>query len=102
MVALEDNGFDVLQPPAGASDQEIGELAESEQRVIITFDKHFATPWLFPPEQYFGIIFIRIRPPVIEAALYSLLNLFNSVAAGDFQGKLFVVGADGFKTFPKK
>lgn len=98
---LKEKGLEVKDAPVGASDNEVAALAKSEQRVIVTFDKHFATRWLYPPEEYCGIVFLKIRPPLLKTAASALLNLFNSVSSEEFNGRLFVVSEIGFRIWPK-
>jgi len=100
--SLLKEGFDVKRVPFGASDKKVAELAKLEGRVLITFDRHFTNPFLFPPEEYSGIIFIRIRPPLIKTVLSALLNLFRSLKPSEFKGKLFTLRPIWFKLYPKK
>lgn len=98
---LTEKGFDLIESPPFAEDSEIAELAKSEERVILTFDRDFGNINLFPPKEYFGIVFIRIRPPLINSVLSALINLFNSVESLEFKGKLYVLSLSGFRIFPK-
>ena len=96
-LALE--GFSVKMPIPRSLDEDVAKLAKSEGRVLVTFDRHFANTLLFPPAEYAGIVFVKIRPPLIRAVLDALLNLFGS--AREFEGKLFVLSETGFRLFPK-
>ena len=98
---LANGGFDVKKAPFSAEDEEVADLAESEGRVILTFDRHFGNILLFPPEKYPGIIFIRIHPPLIKTVFSSLLNLFEKVSPSEFKGKLFTLSSFDFRIFPK-
>jgi len=98
---LKETGFDIIEPPLYAKDSEIAKLAKLENRVILTFDRHFGNITLFPPEKYFGIIFIRIRPPLINSVLSSLIKLFESVEHSEFKGRLYILSLSGFRVFPK-
>lgn len=98
---LEEGGFDVKKAPFQSEDEEIAEEASSEGRVILSFDRHLGNILLFPPQKYSGIIFIRIRPPLVEAVFSSLMNLFESVKVSEFKGRLFTLTPFGFREFPK-
>src|SRR3989338_11465118 len=98
---LTNEGFDVKKAPFSAEDEEVADLAESEGRVILTFDRHFGNILLFPPEKYSGIVFIRIHPPLIKTVFSSLLNLFEKVRPSEFKGKLFTLSSFDFRIFPK-
>ena len=95
-------GFDVKQPRFGSSDRKVAFVAKSEKRILLTFDKHFANRLLFPPEKYSGIVFIRIRPPLIKTVSDALLNLFASVKPSEFKGKLFTLSSIGYRVSPQK
>jgi predicted nuclease of predicted toxin-antitoxin system len=99
--SLRSIGFNVSTPPAGLDDVMVAELSRRDNRILITFDKHFGNTLLFPPEKYMGIVFIRIRPPLIKTVLDSLINLFKLVKSADFKGKLFVLSIEGFRIFPR-
>lgn len=98
---LKSYRFDFTKPPAGTPDLEVAKLAKQHKRILITFDKIFGNIELFPPNHYYGIVLIRIRPPLIETILNALLNLFKIVKVKEFKGKLLTVTAHGFKVYPK-
>ena len=98
---LEEEGFDVKKAPFRSDDEEIAEEAKSEDRVILSFDRHLGNILLFPPKKYSGIIFIRIRPPLVDTVFSSLINLFKSVKLSEFKGRLFTLTPFGFRAFPK-
>ena len=95
------SGFDVKTPELRSKDSEIIEKALSENRVLLTFDRHFGNVLLFPPEKYAGVIFIRINPPLIKPVFSSLGRLFNSVKPSEFKGKLFTLTLSGFREYPR-
>lgn len=99
---LAKKGVNVKQAPFGSPDEKVAALAKLEERILLTFDKHFTDRFLFPAEEYSGIVFIRIRPPLIKTVLWALLNLFNSVEPSEFKGKVFSLSSVGFRMFPKK
>jgi len=63
---LKKKDFDIKKIPVRSNDKKISEIAKSELRVILTFDKHFINKRLFPPKEHYGIIFIDIHPPLID------------------------------------
>ena len=98
---LERDKFDVKRAIKGSNDNEIADVANSENRIIITFDRDFGNILLFPPEQYSGIVFVRIRPPLINTVFSALSHLFRLVKSEEFKGKLFVLSVHGFRVYPK-
>jgi predicted nuclease of predicted toxin-antitoxin system len=99
---LESEGFNVARPVSGSDDSEVARKATSAGRVLVTFDKDFSNILLFPPERHAGIVFVRIRPPLIETVFSALVSLFKAVKHEDFKGKLFVLSVGRFRVYPKK
>lgn len=101
VASLQKRGFNVAIVIPGASDSFIAEQAKQEERVIITHDSDFANILRFPPEDYFGIVRIKIDPPFNETVLPALERLFNAFnAAEDFRGKLIIVELYSLRVFP--
>ncbi|OHA00931.1 MAG: hypothetical protein A3C07_00810 [Candidatus Sungbacteria bacterium RIFCSPHIGHO2_02_FULL_47_11] len=76
----------------------VAELALREKRILITFDSDFANILAYPPKDFFGIIRIAIRPPLIKSVTNSLRHVFKSLrTTSAFQGKLIVVEAASFR-----
>ena len=98
---LKEEGFDLKRPVSGSDDIDVAKLAKSEDRIILSFDRHFGNILLYPPEKYSGIVLIRIRPPLIQAVFSALLNLFDSVKPSEFKGKLFTLSLVGFRIHPR-
>jgi|TARA_B100001971_G_C17724907_1_gene303035 hypothetical protein len=88
-------GFDVKRVPLGISDDKISKIAKLENRIILTFDKHFLNKKKFPPEEHYGIVFVSIIPPLIDTVFFSLMKLFKEYSSLDLKGKLIVVTAFG-------
>jgi hypothetical protein len=98
---LQDRGFDLKEAReagiAGAPDDVIMALARKEQRVLLTFDKHFANILVYPPNSHHGIMRIRIHPPLIDDILQALdlfLKKFDLDAIG---GSLIVLERVGYR-----
>ncbi|MHC1742465.1 MAG: DUF5615 family PIN-like protein [Syntrophobacteraceae bacterium] len=90
-VYLQRLDFDVVHAKdsgmLGASDDQIMDLARQQERTLITFDKHFADLVLYPPGTHWGVIRIRIHPPLLSdviQALHQFLKHFQmSTNSGD-------------------
>jgi len=80
-----------------ATDDTIVDLAIKEERTIITFDKHFGDILRYPPQNLFGIILIRIHPPLLEDILFAVDNLFKNYHAYTFKGRLVVLSKQGYR-----
>lgn len=46
----------------GADDQDIANRLRNESRSLLTLDLDFANIQMYPPEQYCGIIVLRLKP----------------------------------------
>ena len=88
---IRDAGF------AQITDDEIMKIAATEERSIITFDKHFGDILRYPPQNLPGIILTRIHLPLLEDIFYALSNLFKSYHGNSFQGRLVVLTKSGYR-----
>lgn len=98
---LRKSGHDVKSVkesgPPKASDDMIIDLSFREKRTVITFDKHFGNILKYPPQNLFGIILIRIHPPLLDDILRAIGNLFESYRADSFKGRLIVLSKTGYR-----
>jgi predicted nuclease of predicted toxin-antitoxin system len=92
---LREAGHDVCsvheQGLAGAKDQILAEVCQSENRAMVTLDTHFADIRTYPPENYGGLIVLRLarqdKPHVIEV----MRRVLNLLLSESFEGKLWIV-----------
>jgi predicted nuclease of predicted toxin-antitoxin system len=92
---LREAGHDVYsvheQGLVGAKDQVLARVCQSENRAMVTLDTHFANIRAYPPENYSGLIVLRLarqdKPHVLEV-IRRLLTLFSSET---LVGKLWIV-----------
>ena len=92
---LHEAGHDVFsvheQGLVGAKDHVLAEVCQSENRAMVTLDIHFADIRTYPPENYFGLIVLRLvrqdKPHVLEV-MRRVLKLFSSET---LEGKLWIV-----------
>ena len=91
VIGIREAGF------AQTTDDEIIKIAATEERSIITFDKHFGDILRYPPQNLPGIILIRIHPPLLEDILYALSNLFKNYHGNSFKGRLVVLTKSGYR-----
>ena len=92
---LRQHGHDAVtvfdQNLQGHSDVEVAEVCRLEGRAILTQDLDFGNILAFPPQDYAGIVVLRLGDqsrPAVLAVVGRLLPLFN---AGDFAGCLWTV-----------
>jgi predicted nuclease of predicted toxin-antitoxin system len=92
---LREAGHDVYsvheQGLVGAKDQVLAQVCQSENRAMVTLDTHFANIRAYPPENYSGLIVLRLarqdKPYVLEV-IRRMLTLFSSET---LVGKLWIV-----------
>jgi len=94
---FRERGINVSRFPSGTPDDSAALAAKRERRIIISFDKDFSNPFLFPPDKFHGIIRLKIHPPIIEDVVDALDNLFKRYSPGDLNKKLVILERDGFR-----
>ncbi len=94
---LRNSGHDLLAVSSGIEDYKIANLAKEDSRVILTHDQHFANILMYPPEQYSGIIRIKIHPPNAKDIIDALINLLNKLSFEEIKNKLIILEKNGFR-----
>lgn len=78
---LHASGQDVLtiveQGMSGASDLNVANVCKKEKRVIVTLDLDFADIRAYPPDQFYGIIVLRVK----SQDKHHIIDTFNQVIA---------------------
>jgi predicted nuclease of predicted toxin-antitoxin system len=74
-----------------AKDHVLAEVCQSENRAMVSLDTHFADIRTYPPQNYSGLIVLRLvhqdKPHVLEV-MRRVLQLFSSET---LEGKLWIV-----------
>jgi len=84
--------FFVERVKPGLSDKDIALQAIQKCQVILTFDFDFSNILAYPPQKYFGIVIINIRPPLLKTILRALNNFFRRYKLEkDIRGKLIIL-----------
>lgn len=92
-----------MRPIPSTPDEEIAKHLKSEQRIIVTFDSDFANILAYPPIEYFGIVRIAIKPPLIKTVIDSLDLVFQEYnTAEDFKGRLIIVEPGTFRIYDEE
>jgi len=92
---LRNEGFDIIsiyEIERGISDQEVAKIANSENRILVTFDKDFGMILFVENLKIPGLILLRFQPKDVEY-IYSKLKAVLS-AEIDFYGKIVTVHED--------
>ena len=92
---LAENGHDACtarqQTLNGRPDRDLAATCKTERRVIITLDLDFSDITAFPPEEYAGIIVLRVRSqsrPNILSVFRAMLPLLETER---LEGHLWIV-----------
>ena len=94
---LKERRYEAFYVPKGAKDRDVAELARRDRAVLLTRDYDFANMLLYPPQDFYGIIILKVHPPVAEKLISSLKSVLK--ATEDFGGKVFVVTEDRIRVF---
>src|SRR3989338_10503711 len=93
---LKQQGVDIISKPKGLSNGKLAAFSKSEQRVLITNDKHFADSSKFPKEKIFGIVWIRIQQDKPEVLFNTFSKLLKDKSKpDDFEGLLIELKENG-------
>ena len=92
---LETAGWDVVtasdQGLNGADDATLASVCRREGRCIVTLDLDFANPLLYPPDDYSGIVVLRLPGRFRLAHLQEALKRASEVLVGmDGRGRLWI------------
>lgn len=92
---LNDAGHDALsvidQEMGGQSDQAIAALCQLEYRAIVTLDLDFADIRHYPPQNYAGIIVLRLSRLAKRPVLLMMARLILLIGRESLAGKLWIV-----------
>jgi len=93
---LQRAGFDAMsvhdQRMDGSMDATIANVCKAEQRAIVTLDLDFADILAYPPEDYFGLIVLRLDHQDKQHVVDVLTRLVPKLAHDEeLIGKLWII-----------
>jgi predicted nuclease of predicted toxin-antitoxin system len=98
---LRERGHDVVTVQeaglSGKADPIVLAHAVSERRVFITNDMHFSNLLLFPPQQHFGIIVLKIRPATLNYVHTVLLGYLSKVDQVKIEHTLIIIDRNKYR-----
>ncbi len=81
---LEENGYDAVtvlqQKLAGESDANIAGVCQREKRALVTLDADFANIRSYPPDDFWGLIVLRLKKqnkPYVLSVIYQLTKILT-------------------------
>jgi len=77
----------------GASDPTVASVCAEEERCLVTMDRDFTNPLLFPPRNYAGIVVLRLSSKPNGGEILDALRTFLLALNGreNLIGKLWIV-----------
>lgn len=95
--SLRQAGHDVATVPQqglqSATDLKLIEVCRTEGRILVTLDPDFSNPLRFPPNDYPGIVVLRLPPRPTPGDLRNAIQtLIRALQQQSVAGKLWTVG----------
>jgi predicted nuclease of predicted toxin-antitoxin system len=82
------------QRMCSATDFEVINACNSEERALVTLDLDFSNPLVFPPEKYCGIAVLRLPSRVsLDTIVAAVRTLIDALQKEDLKGRLWSVEA---------
>ncbi len=89
---LQQQGLDVIRVDKSvATDEGVVNIAQTENRVILTFDKDFGEIYYFHKMKSITVIVLYLEDQTSEAVNKILKNLFDEMSFVEIKNKLIIV-----------
>ena len=92
---LEDNGHDAMsvfeQNLSGAPDTLIAEVCQNEKRALMTLDTDFSDIRTYSPDEFFGLIVLRLKRQDKSHILSVVTRLINILSKESLERRLWIV-----------
>jgi predicted nuclease of predicted toxin-antitoxin system len=92
---FQNAGYDAMsvfeQKLVGAADHDLAAVCQNEGRIIITLDLDFADIRTYPPQNYPGLIVLRLKHQDKYTVLGVLERLIKALAVESPEQKLWIV-----------
>ena len=102
--ALRTHGHDAQtvfdQGLRGHADPEIADVARREGRVVVTLDLDFGNIREYPPEEYRGLIVLRVADQSRRRVLHVMEHVIAVLDCAPLEGHLWVVSEGGIRIRP--
>ena len=91
IVSVEQRGL------SGSDDKIVLSRASAENRAFLTRDMHFCNILLYPPENYLGIVVLKIDPSTIDRVHLTLGTALGHFTQESIQKVLIIVDLNKFR-----
>jgi len=89
---LGDDVFDIKEEElTGIPDEDVYDLAKSQDRVLVSMDKDFTNIILYPPQDTAGIIVLKLYRMTAEATTKIFLDAFQKLVLEDIMHNLVII-----------
>jgi len=92
---LEDNGHDAVtvleQNLGGEPDSHIAEICQKEKRALVTLDTDFSDIRTYSPDEFFGLIILRLKRQDKPHVLSVVSRLINILLKEPVKQRLWIV-----------
>jgi len=92
---LREQGHDALtvfdQGLRGRDDHDIADMCRSENRVLLSLDLDFSNILMFPPENYPGLVVLRLRKKGRAAIRHVVTRVMDHLNKEPLAGRLWIV-----------
>lgn len=79
------------QQMGGRPDAQIAQVCQAEERALVTLDLDFASIRAYPPEEYAGLIVLRLSRQDVAHVLEVVRRLLPAFASEPLVGRLWIV-----------
>lgn len=76
---------------AGAPDAHVAARCQTERRTLLTFDLDFADLRQYPPENYAGLLVLRLRSQSVTHVLEVIRRVLPLLASEPVEGHLWLI-----------
>jgi hypothetical protein len=85
-----------------ASDDAVIDAARVGGRILVTLDKDFSNTVRFPPDQYAGIVLLRLHEPIASSAIDRAMAVFFVAVAGRSPAqRLWIIDGERVREFSR-
>ena len=92
---LEDNGHNAVtvlkQDLGGKPDSQIAEICQKEKRALVTLDTDFSDIRTYSPDEFFGLIVLRLKRHDKPHVLSVVSRLINIILKEPVEQRLWIV-----------
>ena len=75
----------------GRDDHDIADMCRSENRVLLSLDLDFSNILMFPPENYLGLVVLRLRKKGRAAVRHVVTRVMDHLNKEPLAGRLWIV-----------